>query len=70
VIQRLLDEWSGSATSMALFVLKNNPAVRFYERSGFSVARETKTKFVMRLQINGRSYGRASTLHPVHARNP
>jgi ribosomal protein S18 acetylase RimI-like enzyme len=36
---------------MALFVLKNNPAFRFYERLGFSIVRETPTKFVMRRAI-------------------
>ena len=33
---------------MALFVLKNNPAFRFYVRHGFEVIRETHTTFVMR----------------------
>jgi hypothetical protein len=36
---------------MALFVLKNNSAVLFYQRLGFSVVRETPTKFVMRRSI-------------------
>jgi len=36
------------AESMALFVLKNNPAFRFYERHGFEVVRETHTTLVMR----------------------
>jgi ribosomal protein S18 acetylase RimI-like enzyme len=51
IVLRLLAEWTGTARSMALFVLKNNPAVRFYERLGFSVVHETKTKFVMRREI-------------------
>jgi ribosomal protein S18 acetylase RimI-like enzyme len=36
---------------MALFVLKNNPAFRFYERHGFEVVRETHTTLVMRRAI-------------------
>ena len=36
---------------MALFVLKNNAAIRFYERHGFEVVRETHTKFVMRREM-------------------
>jgi ribosomal protein S18 acetylase RimI-like enzyme len=33
---------------MALFVLKNNSALRFYRRHGFDVVQETPTRFVMR----------------------
>jgi ribosomal protein S18 acetylase RimI-like enzyme len=51
VVLRLLGDWTGIARSVALFVLKNNPAFRFYERLGFSVVHETKTKFVMRRAI-------------------
>jgi ribosomal protein S18 acetylase RimI-like enzyme len=51
VVLRLLDDWTKIATSMALFVFKNNRAVQFYERLGFSVVRETPTKFVMRRAI-------------------
>ena len=47
-IIRLLNEEAKTAKSMALFVLKNNPAYRFYERHGFEVARETHTTLVMR----------------------
>ena len=36
-MQRLLEERCGTAKSMALFVLKNNPAFRFYERHGFKI---------------------------------
>jgi ribosomal protein S18 acetylase RimI-like enzyme len=48
VLRLLLEERCGTAKSMALFVLKNNPAFRFYERHGFGVVRETPTKFIMR----------------------
>ena len=48
VMRLLLKEQRGTANSMALFVLKNNPAFRFYKRYGFDVVRETHTTFVMR----------------------
>jgi ribosomal protein S18 acetylase RimI-like enzyme len=48
VMRLLLEEQRGTAQSMALFVLKNNPAFRFYERHGFEVVRETHTTLVMR----------------------
>jgi GNAT superfamily N-acetyltransferase len=64
----LLEEQRGTAQSMALFVLKNNPAFRFYERHGFEVVRETHTTFVMRqeLSINHPCphCGRTRTLRP------
>ncbi len=44
----LLEEQRETAKSMALFVLKNNPTYRFYERHGFEVVRETHTTLVMR----------------------
>jgi ribosomal protein S18 acetylase RimI-like enzyme len=44
----LLEEQRETAKSMALFVLKNNPAFRFYQRHGFEVVRETHTTLVMR----------------------
>ena len=44
----LLEERCRTAKSMALFVLKNNPAFRFFERHGFEIVRETHTTFVMR----------------------
>jgi ribosomal protein S18 acetylase RimI-like enzyme len=47
-IIRLLNEQARTAKSMALFVLKNNPAYRFYERHGFEVVGETHTTLVMR----------------------
>jgi ribosomal protein S18 acetylase RimI-like enzyme len=48
VMRLLLEERRGTAKSMALFVLKNNPAFRFYQRHGFEVVRETHTTLVMR----------------------
>jgi ribosomal protein S18 acetylase RimI-like enzyme len=51
VMRLLLEERRGTAKSMALFVLKNNPAFRFYERHGFEVGRETHTTLVMRRAI-------------------
>jgi ribosomal protein S18 acetylase RimI-like enzyme len=47
-VVRLLDEHGSPAESMALFVLMNNPAFRFYERHGFEVIHETHSTFVMR----------------------
>jgi GNAT superfamily N-acetyltransferase len=51
VVRKLLDQWRGTATSTALFVLKNNPAACLYERLGFVVVQETRTKFVMRREL-------------------
>ena len=51
VLRLLREEQRGSAASMALFVLKNNPAFRFYKRHGFEVVRETHTTFVMRRKM-------------------
>ena len=48
VMRLLLEEQGRTAKSMALFVLRNNPAYRFYERQGFEVVQETHTTFVMR----------------------
>jgi ribosomal protein S18 acetylase RimI-like enzyme len=48
VLGLLREKQRGSAKSMALFVLRNNPAFRFYERHGFEVVRETHTTLVMR----------------------
>ncbi|WP_201864909.1 GNAT family N-acetyltransferase [Microvirga soli] len=47
-VMRLLLEQRRTAKSMALFVLKNNPASRFYKSHGFGVVSETHTTFVMR----------------------
>lgn len=51
VLGLLREEQRGSAKSMALFVLRNNPAFRFYERHGFEVVRETHTTLVMRRDL-------------------
>ena len=51
-VMRLLNEQAGTAKSMALFVLKNNPAFRFYERHGFEVVQETHTTLVMRRKLD------------------
>jgi ribosomal protein S18 acetylase RimI-like enzyme len=51
VMRLLLEERRGTAKSMALFVLKNNPACRFYRRHAFDVVWETETTFVMRREI-------------------
>jgi ribosomal protein S18 acetylase RimI-like enzyme len=51
VLRLLREEQRGSAKSMALFVLKNNPACRFYERHGFEVVWETQSTFVMRREL-------------------
>ena len=48
VMRLLLEERGRTVKSMALFVLKNNPAYSFYERHGFEVVRETHTTLVMR----------------------
>jgi ribosomal protein S18 acetylase RimI-like enzyme len=51
VMRLLLEKQRGTAKSMALFVLKNNPALRFYERHGFGIVRETRTTLVMRREL-------------------
>ncbi len=51
VMRLLLEERCRTAKSMALFVLKNNPAFRFYKRHGFGVVLETHTTLVMRRAI-------------------
>jgi ribosomal protein S18 acetylase RimI-like enzyme len=48
VMRLLLEERRGAAKSMALFVLKNNPAFHFYQQHGFGIVQETPTRFVMR----------------------
>ena len=48
VLRGLLAGWMLTGKPIALSVLKNNPARRFYERFGFSVVGETGVKFEMR----------------------
>jgi ribosomal protein S18 acetylase RimI-like enzyme len=47
----LLNEQARTAKSMALFVLKNNNAFRFYQRHGFKVIHETHSTLVMRREL-------------------
>ena len=47
----LLDEQRETTKSMALFVLKNNPAFQLYEQHGFKVVHETHSTFVMRREL-------------------
>jgi ribosomal protein S18 acetylase RimI-like enzyme len=51
-VMRRLNEQGRTAKSMALFVLKNNPAFRFYKRHGFEVVQETHSTFVMRRKLD------------------
>ena len=51
-VVRRLNEQDRTAKSMALFVLKNNPAFRFYKRHGFEVVQETHSTFVMRRKLD------------------
>jgi len=48
VMELLLTQWRATGKPIVLGVLKNNPARRLYERLGFTVVGETKTKFIMR----------------------
>jgi ribosomal protein S18 acetylase RimI-like enzyme len=51
-VMRRLNEQGRTAKSMALFVLKNNPAFRFYKRHGFEVVQEIHSTFVMRRKLD------------------
>lgn len=51
-VMRRLNEQGRTANSMALFVLKNNPAFWFYKRHGFEVVQETHSTFVMRRKLD------------------
>jgi ribosomal protein S18 acetylase RimI-like enzyme len=51
-VMRRLNEQGRTAKSMALFVLKNNPAFQFYKRHGFEVVQETHSTFVMRRKLD------------------
>lgn len=48
VMTRLLEEAREARKPIRLSVLKNNPALRLYERLGFAVVGETEFKFLMR----------------------
>jgi GNAT superfamily N-acetyltransferase len=50
VIQRVIAEARDERKSVALRVLKPNPARRLYERLGFTIVRETPERYFMRLQ--------------------
>jgi ribosomal protein S18 acetylase RimI-like enzyme len=52
VMRLLLEERCRTAISMALFVLKNNPAFQFYKRHGFEIVQETHSTFVMRRKLD------------------
>jgi ribosomal protein S18 acetylase RimI-like enzyme len=51
-VMRRLNGQGRTAKSMALFVLKNNPAFRFYKRHGFEVVQEIHSTFVMRRKLD------------------
>jgi ribosomal protein S18 acetylase RimI-like enzyme len=51
VLRDLLADWQAMAKPIVLSVLKNNPARRLYERSGFSVVGDTDVKYEMKLDI-------------------
>lgn len=51
-VMRRLNEQGRTAKSMALFVLKNNPAFRFYKRHGFEIVQEIHSTFVMRRKLD------------------
>ena len=48
VLGRLLEVWATYDKPIILRVLRNNPARRLYERTGFQVIREVGVKFEMR----------------------
>ena len=48
VLRNLLGAWRSTGKSVALTVLKNNPARRLYERLGFCVVGEADVKFEMK----------------------
>jgi ribosomal protein S18 acetylase RimI-like enzyme len=48
VLRSLLLGWQAAAKPVALEVLKNNPAIRLYQRLGFSIVGESGVKWAMR----------------------
>lgn len=51
VLTRLLDEWEPRGKGATLTVLRNNPALHFYERFGFAVVEELGVKLRMRRTV-------------------
>jgi ribosomal protein S18 acetylase RimI-like enzyme len=47
ILRHLIEEWAHTGKPMALFVLKNNPAVSLYKRFGFRVTGEIDHRFIM-----------------------
>jgi GNAT superfamily N-acetyltransferase len=52
VLRFLLQQWTATGKPVVLGVLKNNPARRLYERSGFTIVGETEMKFMMRREAH------------------
>jgi GNAT superfamily N-acetyltransferase len=50
IIQRVIDEARDARKAVALRVLRPNPALRLYERLGFTIVRETPERYFMQRQ--------------------
>jgi len=48
ILRDLIDQSERSSRPLTLAVMKNNPAIRLYERLGFRLTHEDKYKFYMR----------------------
>ncbi len=55
----LIEEWQDTGKPMALFVLKNNPARRLYERFGFKITSEIDHRLLKRRAAESQSRYRA-----------